>query len=282
MFWLRAASLVLMTSGAVHGFLLLLTGMNWEGPLSFRKPFLFGLSAGLTAWSLADVWETLPPQPRDRWWAPLSAVLLLLEVLLISLQTWRGVPSHFNRSTPFNAVVETGMLLAITGVVLTVIDLTLRGFRVRSTDEALALAYRGGLVFLLVACVLGYAITAIGASQQARGLSPEIFGAAGVLKFPHGVAMHAVQLFPAWVWLLRRAGLKPDRIVVSLWLAIAGVAFLQMHALWQTWAGRSRWDAAGWSWTWLVLTCVCLVAGVLVSAWSLPGRKGCAPEGRIP
>ena len=67
----------LIASGLFHLALLWVTGAVWSGPLSLRKPGLFGVSAGVTAWSIAWV---LTQGQRAHWvamarWAA-SAMLI--------------------------------------------------------------------------------------------------------------------------------------------------------------------------------------------------------------
>ena len=93
----------LLVSAAVHGGVALVDGGAWAGPVSWRKPILFGESFGLLLWSLVWMLRQLP----ERWWiripAGMVAISSVLEVALITLQRWRGVASHFNRETPFDA-----------------------------------------------------------------------------------------------------------------------------------------------------------------------------------
>ncbi len=45
-------AVLLCASGLVHLGLWMAAGQEWEGPISLRKPALFGISSGLTLWSL--------------------------------------------------------------------------------------------------------------------------------------------------------------------------------------------------------------------------------------
>ena len=105
----RVAYLVgvlLLTSGLVHLGILIIGGGSWQGPLSLRKPMSFGFSFGLTLITIVWVASFLRLGNRRR-------MLLLgaftaacvLETALVSLQAWRGVPSHFNVATPFDASI---------------------------------------------------------------------------------------------------------------------------------------------------------------------------------
>ena len=60
----------------------------------------------------------------------------------------------------------------------------------------MALAIRSGMCLLLFSCVLGFAMVLHGNQQITLGKPPEIYGAAGVMKFPHGVPIHSIQFLP--------------------------------------------------------------------------------------
>lgn len=230
----------LLLSGILHLGWLLISGSAWEGPLSFRKPGLFGISSGLTLWSIAWAVTKLRPRPHDFLWTNLVAVSLVLEVGLITLQTWRGVPSHFNRSTTFDASVEMLMLLLIAVVMAWIAWLTIRSASLPSIDATSAMAIRGGLWLLLISGGLGFAITLIGHLNIADGKSPEIWGAAGVLKYPHGAVLHAIQLLPVLGWMMARLRVKDSAWFLSA--ALGSQVLYLCHAVWQTFQGRSRFD----------------------------------------
>lgn len=235
--WMGA---LLVASGLVHLALVFATGGEWSGPVSLRKPALFGISAGVTVWSLVWVLTRLVPHRFDQRFATIMSSSLLVEVGLITLQYWRGVPSHFNRTTAIDAAVEFTMLGLIFFVTLGIAWLCWRSRRVLPMPEAEALALCGGLWLLLVSCLLGFVITGAGEFQLARGQSPEVWGQAGVLKYPHGAALHAIQTLPLLAALLHRLRIDYSAHVLRMTIA-AQVAFLA-HALWQTLGGRARWD----------------------------------------
>ena len=97
---------LLILSGVVHAVVLLTSGGTWDGPLSLRKPTTFGLSFGLTLINVTFIASFVRLAGRARTWLlGLFAGAATLETSLVSLQAWRGVPSHFNVETPFDAVV---------------------------------------------------------------------------------------------------------------------------------------------------------------------------------
>jgi hypothetical protein len=244
---LVAVGMILVASGLAHVIVQAVSGGPWEGPVTWRKPILFGISGGLTSLSLGWVWAALPPRRGDHWLAAATAWALLVEVLLIDLQRWRGVASHFNRATPLDSFLYDVMGVLIIGVSLVIVDLTVRLVRGGVTLEPdMLLAARAGMVFLVISCGLGLWVGAYGDLRTAAGLDPGRYGAAGVPKFPHGVVIHAIQWLPAVAWAARRAGssiASRRRLVVA---AIVATAMMLAFALAQTFTGRARFDVTSW------------------------------------
>jgi hypothetical protein len=266
--------LLLVASGLVHLVVWAVFGGPWEGPVTWRKPILFGISGGLTCLSLGWAWAQLPWRRGDAWLAATVAWALLVEVCLINLQTWRGVASHFNRSTPFDSWLYDAMGLLILWVTLIAVDLTIRFFRQPTGLPAdMLLAARAGLVLLVISCGLGIWVSVHGDMRMAAGLEPERYGAAGVPKFPHGAVIHALQWLPLLAWAARRAGVtEPSRF----WLVAAatvGTTLIGGFALVQTLAGRSRFDATPVTGTLLAGGVICLVVPLLAIAMAVAGRR---------
>lgn len=200
-----AVGAVLFLSGAVHAVVLLATGGSWLGPLSMRKAVTFGLSFGLTLASVAWATSFLTVRPRLRT-ALLGAftVACVAEVVLVSMQVWRGVPSHFDFETPFDNAVS--MMLAAGGgvIIVAVVGFTAAALVEPGPDApSLRLAVRAGLVVLLVALATGAVMIGRGV-VLARGGDPQgAYTTAGSLKPLHAVAMHAILVLPALAWVLR-------------------------------------------------------------------------------
>ena len=237
------AVVALLFSGCLHLLLWLAGEQAWEGPTSFRKPALFGISTGLTLWSCLWISYLLNPSPWLKWSTRLLTAALLVEVGLITLQAWRGEASHFNRRTPFDASVETTLLFLITiasAIIFWLNALALRRDQLATVEPPMRLAVQAGLSLLSLSCLLGFLITAIGTQQAAAGLAPETLQPRGVLKFPHGAALHAIQTLVLIAWCASRIGSRWPKAVV--WLAIAGHVLGLLFALAQTFRGRSRFE----------------------------------------
>jgi len=231
---------VLILSGLFHLMELWITGSAWDGPLSARKPALFGVSAGVTVWSIAWVLAQLDQRSLDRSMASLIAVGLLLEVGLITLQQWRGVASHFNRATALDATIESTMFGLILLVTAGIAWLCWRSNRLPPMLKSRVMAINAGLWLLLISCGLGLLATILGEVNLAHGRPPEVWGPAGVLKYPHGAALHAIQTLPLLSILLQQ--LRALHSALLLRGAVLAHVLFMTHALWQTLSGRGRFD----------------------------------------
>ncbi|MFM7136843.1 MAG: hypothetical protein ACKO1M_07210 [Planctomycetota bacterium] len=234
---------VLVASGLAHALVWAILGGPWEGPVTWRKPILFGISGGLTSLSAAWVWSRLPWRRGDVWLAAATAWALFVEVLLIDLQRWRGVASHFNRATPLDSFLYDAMGALILFVTAVLVDLTVRLFRSPTAmPPDMLLAARAGMLLLVISCGLGIWVSVHGDLRVAEGLEPERFGRAGVPKFPHGVVIHAIQWLPAIAWAGRVAGLTVTARRRLVEVATVLSAVLLGFALTQTLSGRARFE----------------------------------------
>lgn len=222
----RAAYLVaaaLLASGLLHLAIFLAGDTSWSGPVSWRKPTTFGLSFGLTLATLAWVTAQLSIGARTRTF--LTSVLIaasVTETAGITLQAWRGVPSHFNHDSAFSSTVTN--ILAFGGVVIvaTVLALTIAAYRKPATDAAMRLATRAGLTILMGAMASGAAMIATGVILTNGGDEQAAYDTAGWLKPTHAVTMHAVGVLPALAWLLGALKVPEHRRHTIVKLAVWG------------------------------------------------------------
>lgn len=230
----------LLVSGLGHLVFGWLAGAEWSGPVSPRKPGLFGVSAGVTVWSLSWAITKLVPHRWDRKLAASLAIGLLVEVGLITVQYWRGVPSHFNRTTIIDAGIEFSMMGLILWVTIGIGWLCWRSQWLRDTNQLWAAALRGGLWLLLISCGLGFAVTVLGEINLAQGRVPEVWGRGGVLKYPHGAALHAIQTLPLLGLMFEKFHVR--QAVPRMQAMVAAHVVFLFHAIWQTGNGRGRWE----------------------------------------
>lgn len=240
-------SALLIASGVFHMGVFLLAGEPWAGPVSWRKPIVFGFSFGVTNLLLAWV-MTFLAKHRVRGWLLMGTlgIASLVEVFLITMQKWRGVPSHFNRETPFDDAVFASMGIMIMFVGLVIMVLTLWSFFSVKTSPSMGWAIRVGLVLLVFGQVFGVLI--IVNDPQATLIiaknyeTASIFGAAGQLKVPHAVTLHALQVLPALAWLLLFTNWPESRRTKTVIIAAAGYVGLALVSALQTFSGLTPTD----------------------------------------
>ncbi|MEY4565419.1 MAG: hypothetical protein RLY14_389 [Planctomycetota bacterium] len=266
----KTAVLALLFSGLGHIPFLFLRQVGWEDPVSFRKPILFGISGGLTLWSLLYVIHLLGYSKRMRFVSKALIFTLIPEVALITFQTWRGVPSHFNDSGMVNSSIEVAMLLLILIATAMIFWLTYRVFHkgaLASIAPAMKLALQAGLVYLAVSCAIGIAITAIGKQQIASGGTAELYRGNGVLKFPHGIAIHAIQTLAFLAWCCQSlSGRWAWRAVM---MAAIAHLFLLAYATIQTAEGRARFETSYLTSALLLFALAPLVLSLAIAAKGL-------------
>ncbi|WP_128376296.1 hypothetical protein [Streptomyces cavernae] len=203
----------LIASGAVHGVVAVVDGTTWWGPVAWRKPVVFGLSFGLLVWSVVWILRSLP----ERWWVGVPAGLVaftsVAEVLLITLQRWRGVASHFNQSGDVNSgiwsAIGTLVLPLVLGLAWLLVDALVR-FRGGAVARIAVVA---GLLAVLGAGAIGSDMARIGETAfDETGQVPweVVFGAAGSAKLAHAAGLHGLQVL-ALLAVALDTGRGPDR-----------------------------------------------------------------------
>ena len=196
------------------------------GAPAWLKPAKFAISTGVYALTLAWVMTFLRGWPRLTRLAGWStAAVLVIEVALIDLQAARGVTSHFNTATPFNAAVFAVMGISILVAWAMAVALTVALFRQTFADPALGSAIRVGMLITVIGSGAGGLMTRPTAAQLERArashdmpvVGAHTVGAAdggpglpgtgwsrehGDLRVAHFLGLHAIQTIPAVVWLI--------------------------------------------------------------------------------
>lgn len=220
----------LVASGLFHLGVFLVDGGPWDGPVSWRKPFTFGVSFGLTLAAVAWVTSYVRIPERTR------AVLLVLfsadcvlEVAGITVQAWRGVPSHFDMETPADTAVA--MSLAVGGALLVGVlgTFAVAAFRSPPAGPAgMPLALRAGFALLAVGLLSGAVMIARGVVDTRTGHQQAAYHSTGMLKPLHGVTLHAVLVLPALAWAVSRtrwpAATQRRVVLAGVWVYAAAAA----------------------------------------------------------
>jgi hypothetical protein len=260
---------VLMVIGVAHGLAWVVTGGPWAGPISFRKPFSFGVSFGLTTITLAWFADRLGLRRRAGWWLLMPLVLAnTSEVVWVSVQRARGAASHFNFDTPLDSLlfsVMGGFAIMVTASVI--VALTIIAFRRRTDDPVLTVAIRAGLLILLVAVAVGGAMIGVGNSraQQGQTLNLVRWGEAGNMKVTHALGMHGLQVLAGLALWLSAVSLPLGARMRIMWIAIAGYVGLVLAGTLQWLDGRGL-SQFGWVDGPLWLLSVATLTGVVAAA----------------
>jgi hypothetical protein len=230
---------LLLASGLIHLGILVIGGGSWEGPLSLRKAMTFGLSFGLTLITIVWVASFLRLGDRSRT-ALLGAftVACAVETVLVSLQAWRGVPSHYNLETTFDALVARALAAGGAALVAIIATLTFAAFRRDTTVPiSLRVALRIGFVMLLTSLVIGALMIAKGMLLVFAGNPQAAYATGGTLKPTHAVTMHAILVLPVLAWLLSFANWTERRRMGVVLLGASGYVVLAGSAAFENVVG---------------------------------------------
>jgi len=264
---------LLLASGLFHVGVFVLDGGSWEGPVSWRKPVVFGLSFGIFMLTMTWLMGFLRPRAWAAWLVVgIMGVASLGEVSLITMQAWRGVPSHFNDSTTFDETVFSWMGMLVSILVLMTLVVTVWAFVRLDAPPSLALAIRLGLVLMLVS-------QGVGAQMIAEGSNT--FGDDGALKVPHAFTLHAAQVLPALALLLLVGESTERRRVRIVALGAVGYALVVASAMTQTYSGRAPLDLGLVSTVLALAGLAVLVGCAVVALRGLVGRSS-TPAGQPP
>ena len=199
------------------------------GVPKWLKPVKFAVSTAIYTFTLAWIFTFLADRRRLKaivgW---VISVVLVIEVFLIDLQAARGVTSHFNVGTAFDAAVFGIMGSAILIAWIAAIALTVALFRHRFDDEGLGWALRLGMLITIAGQATGGLMTTPTEAQLAAARTTRITVAGahtvgapdggpglpvagwsrehGDIRVPHFIGLHAVQLLPVGAWLVGSLG----------------------------------------------------------------------------
>lgn len=190
----------------------LITGMP-----AWLKPAKFAVSIAIYAFTLVWVFIYLPEWRRTRaivGWT--TAITLVLELVIIDAQAWRGTTSHFNVGTPLDGALFSIMGTAIVVQTLASVAVAVALWRQQFADRALGWALRLGLTITIVGASTGGLMVTPTAAQIAAARAthrlpisgahtvgapdggPGIAGTGwstehGDIRVPHFIGLHALQ-----------------------------------------------------------------------------------------
>ena len=184
------------------------------------KPMKFAISITLYTGTLAWLLSYVEGHPRlVRWIGGLTALGFLVEIVGIFVQAARGVGSHFNVGTPFDAAIFSLMGTFVMVIWVMNIATAVLLMRQKMDNQPFAWALRLGLVVTAVGAILGFLMTSPTPDQLSAmqaGDVVTVMGAhsvgvedggpglpfvgwsteGGDIRPAHFVGLHALQIIP--------------------------------------------------------------------------------------
>jgi hypothetical protein len=202
-------------------------GLNpWVKPLKFAVSIT--IYVWTVAWLLGDV---RPRAPRTaRLISAGVALSMLAEIVCIALQSYRGVPSHFNVRAAFDGAIFSvmGSMIALNTVLATLL-LVLYFVVPTGLARPRVWAVRLGLLLFL----LGSSVGGLMVGRQAHAVGVRDGGAGlpfvnwstegGDLRVAHALGLHALQVLPLLAFGLTRIPSLGDARQTAVVFGVAAV-----------------------------------------------------------
>lgn len=182
------------------------------------KPFRFAVSIFLFTWTYA--WFTNYCESRIKVIATLNYIIsicMFIEIILIAMQSLRGVASHFNTVASFDAKVFSvmGAVIGFNALVMGIWFVIFVFFQKGGGLFRTSIIW--GMFLFLLGNLAGYLIIRYGWPNPAVGIS-ESMQITGWktnfkdLRIPHAIGLHAIQIIPFSMWLIIKTGLPENAI----------------------------------------------------------------------
>ncbi len=160
---------------------MLLDSRQVLGVSTWVKDVKFAISLLLYSATMLWMFSYITLRPRLKSFVlTASAIVLFAEMVMIALQGARGVPMHFNVSTPFDSALWSAMAISITIFYLVSIIGFVLFLRSPLTDRTMAWSMKLGMLIMLVGFGLGFMMTGPQPDQLAQmeqGIAPAMVGA---------------------------------------------------------------------------------------------------------
>src|SRR5688572_11769438 len=260
---LTAVGFAMLGLLAATGVALLVDPRDVMGAPAWMKPAKFAASIAIYTLTLAWIFTYLPEWSRTRrivsW---VTAVTLVLEIVIIDVQAWRGTTSHFNVGTLLDGILFSIMGVAIVVQTLTAIAVAVALWRQRVADAAMGWALRFGMTITIVGAMSGGLMTqptraqldsaragnrmtvagahTVGAPDGGPGLPVTGWSREhGDLRVAHFLGLHAIQMLPLLAFVFVRRQWHEARRVRVVWTLSASYVSLFALLVWQALRGQS-------------------------------------------
>jgi hypothetical protein len=212
------------------------------------KPIKFAASIAIYALTFGWLLYELPLREKAHRrvsWA--VAGTLVIEMALITMQAARGVTSHFNNTTAFDAAIFSVMGAAITFNILVAAYVALKFWKTEAKIPAPYLrGIRIGLTIFVLASLEGFAMVShsahsVGVSDGGPGLPLLNWSTrGGDLRVAHFFGMHALQVLPLAGYLLSTRRAESWTSNAARWMQAGGAAYALLALLLFLWAMAGR------------------------------------------
>jgi energy-converting hydrogenase Eha subunit F len=246
-----AALMTCVLAGAIVG--LVIDPRTVTGMPAWLKPAKFAVSVAIYTVTLAWIFTVIPAWTRTRrmigW---MTAIVMVLEVGIISTQAWRGTTSHFNVGTLLDTVLFTVMGLAIVVQTLSTVAVAIALWRQPFDDRSWAWVLRFGMTLTIVGALTGGLMTRPTSAQLEAARAGEPMTVAGAhtvgapdggpglagtgwstehgdLRVPHLVGLHAIQALALLAMIMTHAGVRQS--VRTRLLLVAGPSYGALYAI---------------------------------------------------
>lgn len=172
------------------------------------KPMKFALSITIYAWTVGWFLEYLSNYPRSgRIIAWGVALTMIAEIVCITIQSARGVSSHFNGQTAFDANIYYIMGVAIVINTMVLVWLTILFFVGKTNlSPTYLLSIRAALLLFLFSSAIGGMMVgqnahSIGVADGGAGLPFVNWSTeGGDLRIAHFIGIHSLQILPLFAY----------------------------------------------------------------------------------
>jgi len=232
MYW-SAAIMLLFFVGCFVG--LLIDDRTLMGVNVWIKPLKFSISIGVYLLTVGYLVTKYPySRKKKNIINHITAWMLVVEMGIIALQAYRGVQSHYNTSTPFDAILFMAMGVLTGTVVLIMALFIIDTIRLKlKTGKAMQWAILLGWCVIFFGSWVGGQMIAqlshnIGVASGGAGLPLVNWSTiGGDLRIAHFFGLHGIQIIPFFGFWVSRKWKSSDRKQI-----IAVTLFALAYALW--------------------------------------------------
>lgn len=225
----------------VHFVILILSIIGWcvddrelMGINVWIKPIKFIISSIIVVWTTAWYLIAFPFKQRTaNALAYITAITMILEISIITIQAYRGVQSHYNETTALNGIMFGLMGLAVGIFTMIAFWLFVKSFSPKlEFSNAMKWSFRIAWFSFLFASAIGGSMIAqqahnIGVADGGQGLpflnwSTE----GGDLRIAHFFGLHAIQIVPIFTYFISK------KIKRQSLIALLGTGFALLYLGW--------------------------------------------------